>query len=234
MLLTFLRAVASGPGLPDEVQAYEEALARLRAGAGVTLEEVFIAGARAAEALLNPDPPGGATLLETLDAAGVGAAAARMPGFVLQRAETIMAAPDPEFFRVLARAHGDDADRRFFEAYRRTFSLPGQRAWARRLGAGERCTRYGRRTLVELYRQWSDHRRLHPDRYASQVAAFLQDIEAELLTGTCACGSRADVVRELRGFVDSFPDATVTGAVRARLRQLEGGGGNVRPACRAA
>lgn len=232
VLLVAVAAAASDPDLPDEVRAYGEALARLRAGAGATVEDVFGAGARAAQALLNPDPPGGATLLETLDLAGVQAASARMPGFVVQRDEVIRAAPDPEFFLALAGVYGGEADRRFFAAYRRTFARPGQRAWVKQLTVHEGCTRYGRLTLVEVYREWSELRRLHPDRYAGQVTTFLHEIEAELLLGTCACSSRADVVSELRAFVRSFPEATVTGAVRTRLSRLERGAGDIREACR--
>jgi hypothetical protein len=50
-------------------------------------------------------------------------------------------------------------------------------------------------------------------------------------SGTCACGDQGSVLKELREFVERFPQAPVTPRVRIRLETIHSGAGGIRYYC---
>jgi hypothetical protein len=131
----------------------------------------------------------------------------------------------------LARRHGGDADVQFFEAYRQTRGAGGRPTYVEPHTDYTGCTKYGSLRLVEAYRRWTDYRLRHADRYTAPVAAAIQDIEAQLAGGTCACGARASVLSELRAFVEAFPGDSIVPSLRERMGTIEAGTSGIRFVC---
>ena len=131
------------------------------------------------------------------------------------------ARPDRQFFVVLAQAHGNAADRQFFQTLHVT-SPPGE--WPIYLeGVSDfgACTRYGTGTLVDTYRRWTQFQRSFPDRYVRQAAGAIDGVAEELLRPVCACGEAASVTRELDEFMRAFPSVPLSGNIAVTARALK-------------
>jgi hypothetical protein len=219
--------------IPGPVFAYAHALARLRAENGRSSIESFYALGRAvADTLVvrREDDPRGNDWLETFDDSTLAKVASLMEGFALNRNEDFIDAhAEPAFFLALAQAKGDVADVDYFRALGATYSagLPSYVETTGMFG----CTRYGDSTLVRDYASWERFRARHPRRYAGWVREAADDAERELTVGDCSCGTREDLLRELRYFAKRFPSARVTPRVRARLEGIESGRMRVREHC---
>lgn len=209
---------------PAAVQDYLGELERVEAATAPQSLEPLLAKADAVqEALMQiPGGLGSEALIETYPEAEYGALQQRLRGLHLQRGMEIFVQPLPEFFFALAQAHGRAADVEFFRLYRaywgpRLFPIYME---PRALVIG--CVKYGEGLLIELYEDWSRYARWHPQDYQALVSQMLRDFEEVVSLGTCACGDRASVVRELRGFIRRFPGNPAIPAASKRWRELQG------------
>jgi len=209
---------------PAAVQTYLAELARVEAARTPVSLEPLLASADAVQgALMEIDggQPGGEALIETYSAAEFAALQQQLRGLHLQRGLEIFVQPQPEFLFRLAQQHGREADIAFFRLYRAYW---GQTLFPiymqpRALVIG--CVKYGDGLLTELYEDWARYARLHPDDYRPLVQQMLRDFEEVVSLGTCACGDRDSVIRELRGFIKRFPDNPAVPAASKRWRELK-------------
>lgn len=208
---------------PAEVAAYLAELARVEATKQPVSLEPLLARADAVQSALMEvsGGPGGEALIETLAEPEFQALRLRLRGLHLQRGMEIFVQPLPEFFLDLARRKGRDADRGYFTLYREYW---GEQLFpvymeprARVIG----CVKYGDGLVSRLYAGWSAYAAKHPQDYRASVQQQLRDFEELVSLGTCACGDRASVVRELRGFVERFPGNPAVPAASQRAKELE-------------
>lgn len=227
-VLLILLAVAALPARaavtePAEVAAYVAELARVETAKQPQSLEPLIARADAVQASLMEVSagPSGEALIETLSEPDFKALQQRLRGLHLQRGMEIFVQPQPEFFAALAARNGRAADRDYFALYREYWGpqlFPiYMEPRARVIG----CVKYGDGLISRLYAGWSDYARRHPQDYRTAVQQQLRDFEELVSLGTCACGDRAGVVRELRGFVERFPSNPAGPAAIQRAKELE-------------
>lgn len=211
------------------VHAYSQHLHALkRRNGAVTVERVFADALRIRELLAGrtPDEPSIEDISETdyLDLQR------RLPGILLNREEVILAEPDTGYFVELASKFGRPIDREFFLAYGTTIPDGVWPVYLEQQTDFGGCTVFSERKLTETYRKWLAFRQSHPNAYREGVKRFLDEVEEQVLS-TCACGDRDGVIRELRDFVETFPESPVTAAVTSRLHELEAGTSRVRFHC---
>lgn len=96
----------------------------------------------------------GATVLETLAEADFARLEHDLPGVLLSRDEVAFVKPDPDYFLARAAEHGDDADRRFFAAYKQTYPGGVWPLYVRQQTDYRGCTAFGGGRLVAAYRLW--------------------------------------------------------------------------------
>ena len=208
---------------PVEVVAYLAELARVEAAKQPVSLEPLIARADAVQAALMEvsGGPGGEALIETLSDADFKALQQRLRGLHLQRGMEIFVQPQPEFFAALAARHGRAADRDYFALYREYWGPQLFPVYMEPRARVIGCVKYGDGLISRLYAGWSDYARRHPQDYRAAVQQQLRDFEELVSLGTCACGDRSSVVRELRGFVERFPGNAAAPAAIQRAKELE-------------
>jgi hypothetical protein len=223
------RADASGARVPPVVDEYATALKRLLRSRGqapghAPVESLYASGMRAADVLLD--------VLVGLDEATYAKVEQKMRGFLVGREEMVGARPDVDFFASLARSRGDDVDTAFFHALRLTYETAGPfPVYVEQQTDYSSCTDFGSGRLAEAFAVWQAFITRHPHRYALWADEELRGIEDELTSGTCACGDRESVLKELREFVERFPLAPVTPRVRERLGTIRSGTDGIRYHC---
>ena len=208
------RALIASAGSDSSSGNIEEAFAALRGVARILLED--------------RNAP---SLLETMSDADYLHVQQELVGAFIFREESVFVLPDPDFFVDLAAAHGDDADRAFFGAYKATYPPGCWPVYDEQQTDYSGCTRFGSMALVDTYGSWADFRRRYPGRYASDAGQELEDVLEELTRSTCACGDLADVERELRAFVQRFPGSADRPAVQERLDAVLDGRVKIREHC---
>lgn len=215
----------------EAVQRYRAAIGAAESGASASaLETAFSAMAPLREALLGM-PSGGETVLESLSEEEFANLQQQLPGAVINRNEVIYVVPDPDYFRKLAAARGDAADKAFFDALKATYPEGSWPVYLQGQTDYSGCTRFGSTTLVGTYRAWSDFQRKHPGRYAVAAQAEAKQVLDELATSTCACGNAAGVQAELQRFVQEFPASPARVDVERRLNALRDGKSDIRMQC---
>lgn len=214
----------------EAVQRYRAAVGAAEAGAARSaLETAFAALARLREALLGVR--GGQTVLESLSEPQFEDLQRQLPGAMINREEVVFVAPDSDYFRRLAAAHGDAADKAFFDALKATYPEGAWPGYVERQTDYSGCTRFGSMSLVETYRAWSDFQRRYPGRYAGPAQAEAKAVLANLATSTCSCGDAAGVQAELQRFAQQFPNAPERAGVERRLKALRAGKSDIRMQC---
>jgi hypothetical protein len=214
----------------EAVQRYRAAIGAAEAGAsGSALETAFSALARLREALLGVR--GGQTVLESLSEQQFADLQRQLPGALVNRDEVVFVAPDPDYFRRLSAAHGDAADKAFFDALKATYPESAWPAYVERQTDYSGCTRFGSMSLVGTYRAWADFQRRYPGRYAVAAQAEAKAVLDDLATSTCSCGKAAGVQAELRRFVQEFPDSPARAGVEQRLKAVRAGKSDIRMQC---
>lgn len=210
---------------PAAAQTYLAELAKVEAATTpVSLEPLLLSADAVQDALMQiPGGLGSESVMETYSDAEFSALQQQLRGLHLQRGMEIFVQAQPEFFLNLAQAHGREADIAFFRLYRaywgkNLFPIYMQ---PRALVVG--CMKYGDGLFTELYEDWARYARLHPQDYRSSVQQMLRDFEEVVSLGTCACGDRDSVIRELRGFVKRFPSNPAAPAASKRWRELKAG-----------
>ena len=214
----------------EAVDAYRVGLAALEARkAGVTLEDVFDRARAASHALIeSADNP---SAFEGLTPDAFAQLQRDLRGLVVNREETLIVQPDADFFVSLAERVGTPTDRRFFSAYKSTYADSVWPMYIEQQTDYSGCTVFGSGKLVEAWRLWSEVERELPGRYHDYAHAEWLKVSHELATSTCACGDRSSVERELRQFLDAFPDAPDRSVIASRLRELKEGRSNIRLQC---
>ena len=221
--------------LPSAVSEYLTALTQVedRREFG-SVEPVFHRGLRAAESLLIPSRPDGVAPIELLDDETFEQLRVEMKGFELSRAERVTVAPVPDFFLELADREKDLPSIAFFKLLGATQAAPGRRRYHEPVTDSSVCTHYGPLILVRLFGKWRTFRTSHPEAYILDATRIFEEIERELIEGTCACGEKQSVLRELRAFLGTHPEHPIVPRVRERIRELEEGNSPFRFSCRPA
>ena len=160
----------------------------------------------------------------------------QMKGFIVVRGEhqATIVRPSVDYFRTLARKQGSKADRDFFAVYQRTEPdgngpFP---AYVQQQTDGVGCTRFDGKQLVDLYRGWLTFRTTYPDAYAAEAQGETDSLEAELVSGICACDDADKTAAGLQAFVDAFPDLPITPKIKGRIAQIRSGKSSFRFNCR--
>lgn len=218
--------------VPEEVNIYARELKIISndARAGVGVEGLLRLGEKAADALVQPPPPGETTVLERLNEEEFQVVVLKMKGFIVNRQETVFVEPDPAFFIALANRAGDQASVEFFEAYRKT-KPNGWPAYIEQQTDYSGCIRYGTLSLVDTYKVWDTYREKYPTRYPQEVTKFVRDIEDDLTEGTCACDDKEAVLREFAAFGRAFPRAKISVRLREKFDQIRQGKSDIREHC---
>lgn len=206
---------------PSALDTYLIELAKVeQATAPVSLEPLFAAAEQAQDALMFTED-GDRAWIERLTADEFAALKSELRGIKLSRGYDIYAQPDGVFFYTLARAHGRAEDQAFFGLYRRFWN---QQDIPRYLGMGKGttlCVRFGEGILPTLYTRWQAYAKTYPEAYAAFAQQTLKDLEEAVGLGVCACGDARSVTRELKGFLQRFPQTPVADQIRDRLQELK-------------
>ncbi len=220
--------------LPPAAQEYVDRLASLSPDRGpAAVESLFVLATRAADALTLPDESGGTNTVEVMDDSVAALAARLLPGIsILRSSERNGAVPDDSFFLDLSRRRGTRSDVEFFRVRVEAVDDAGWPAWVEQTWDYGGCTRFGSGRIVEEWAAWRSYANRFPGHYAAALAEAVESLQREFLEGDCVCGGREDLLRELRLFVQRFPDDELLPAVRARIAQVESGTAPVRENCR--
>jgi hypothetical protein len=220
-LLIVAQAASAQAPWPAAVTDYLTMLQRVeQTAAPVSLEPLFAAVEPVRDTLMQTQD-GDRAWMERLSDTDYAALQSALRGIKLSRGLDIYAQPDAGFFDALARAHGGDADRRFFRLYRAFWDRHDFPRYLAPTAGTTLCVRFGEGIIPALYVQWSAFARKNPHAYAEFTQQTLRDLEEAVGLGVCACGDANSVVRELKGFVRRFPQTTVADQVRARLQELK-------------
>jgi hypothetical protein len=210
------------------IHAYVQTLARVRGRApGASVEQLFAAAERLDVLTGSAER---STSIEYLAKPEFERLQKDLPGIMLQNEEAIRVQPLPEFFEAVAAEYGDAVDKQFAREYAATF-IDTQVFYLEMVTDVTGCTRYGMGLFAERYGAWTEFRAAHPRRYRSTADALIENLEEELLTDTCACGTRDEVVREYELFIKRFPSLPLTKRVGERLRAIENGSSDFRYGC---
>jgi hypothetical protein len=143
-----------------------------------------------------------------------------LPGFHVGTADALFVVPNSTFFLELAKQHGNEVDRRFFELLDETFHGGATRAYINPLSETTACYQLGSREFISLYRGWSRFKPRAPAAYLETVNEELQVLEQTLLQATCACGTREIVDAGFEDFLKAFPKSPIAPQVRERLEKI--------------
>jgi hypothetical protein len=226
---TLAIGIARSPAaeFPPDVDQYAAALSAVEHTRGrQSLEDLFELGIRSGPRL--------EAILESLSDADFKALRDKMQGFVIERGAVTTVHPSSEFFRNLARKKGTKVDRAFFDIYARTEpdSNGGLPAYIERRTDESGCTRFDGPLMTSLYRGWLGFRTGHPDDYATEAQGEIDSLTTELQAGTCACGSKEQVIAALEAFVKAFPDVPIAPELRGRIERVRRDSSHIRFNCR--
>jgi hypothetical protein len=226
-MLAIGAAAAHAQEFPPGVDQYAAALSEIEHTRGrQSLEDVFELGIR--------NGPRLEAILESLNDAEFKALRRKMRGFVVERGAVTTVHPSSEFFRKLARSKGTRVDREFFEIYARTEpdSNGGLPAYIERRTDESGCTRFDAPLMISLYRGWLSFRTSHSDDYATEAQGEIDSLATELQAGTCACGSKEQVLAALEAFVKAFPDVPMAPQLRERIERVKHDTSHIRFNCK--
>jgi hypothetical protein len=225
LAIGFARVLATE--IPPGVDEYAAAMSQIEHTRGrQSLEDVFELGIRSGPRL--------EAILDSLSDAEFKALRDKMQGFVIERGVVTTVHPSAEFFRTLARKKGTRIDREFFEIYARTEpdSNGGLPAYIERRTDESGCTRFDGPLMISLYRGWLSFRTSHPEDYATEAQGEIDSLTTELRAGTCACGSKEQVIAALQAFVNAFPDVPITPELRQRTERVRHDASHIRFNCK--
>ena len=214
------------------VTAYLGELNRVeRARSRASMERLFTLAMSVKHDLMTPQLDWKPLPLEELSEPEFAALQRRLRGMIVNRDETVFAAPDIPFFVDLGERKGGTEDRLFFRIYLRTYPGVAIPAYIRQQTDYSGCTDFESGKLTQLYGEWTAYSRMHPKRYASEVRDELDQIEDTLLHSTCACGPQRSVAAELRHFLNRHPESPLAPRVRDRLNRVVRGTSKIRFNC---
>jgi hypothetical protein len=226
--LVIASTVATAQELPDDAESYASALNKIATTKGRTSLESLFGLALNACIKLNDIVP-------NLNDSQLDALGKKLPGLMLKRDRTPLAHPSAKFFADLARRKGRPQDRAFFDLYARTEpdATPGIAAYVRHSSPDSRCTSYDGKLMADLYGAWLAFRTKYHDDYSSEAQGEIDNLDAELLSGICACGGADETAAGLQKFVDELPDVPIAPKIRDRIALIRSGHSDFRFNCKA-
>jgi hypothetical protein len=213
------------------VEAYRSAIRSVESGRSARgIESALSTLTSMREALMQVR--NGRTVLESLPDEEFGRLRRELPGAIINREEVVIVEPDPDYFKTLAGARGDEADRAFWSALKATHPESVWPIYVEQQTDYSGCTRFGSLSLVETYRAWFDFQRRFRGRYAAGAKRELDAVTEDLTESTCACGDWASVDQELQRFLRDFPTSSARAKIDQRLQALRAGRSDIRINCR--
>lgn len=210
------------PAVARAVTHYADVLSRVTAAnRRQELEQLFAASRALKAALLRRVDDN--VIIEQLSVEQFDYLLAHTRGVIIGREEVLIVEPDASFFLTLARMYGTRADVDFAEAYAATYLDTAWPSYLWQETDVTACTAFGAGELVARYAQWLSFREIHPRAYQSEVLHELSEIESQVATSNCACGSRADVLAELGEFAAAFPAVASRLGVNERVAAIHAG-----------
>ncbi len=214
----------AGSAVPEGVARYARDMELLtKSPRPVSFESILEEGRSVADALVRGD-------LERFDDATYEKVRTMMVGFIVEREEVIVAAPDADFFLKLAREKGTDVDRAFFEALKKTYPDGYWPAYSLRQTDYSGCTMFEGKELPDVYGAWVGFQKAHPDHYRAAAQKELTKVEEEL-GSTCACSGEDGVRKGLEHFLNAYPASPIAASVAARLQAIKNHTSNIRFNC---
>lgn len=191
---------------------YSRALRNLENGkTKQSVESIYRKGARLSDKLDE---------LEALSDADYALFEKKMKGFLVNRSETVFIKPSAKFFGNLAKRRGTKADIAFFNFLGELKPDSVWSAYIEQQTDFSGCTIYGRGILTGMYRNAKQFKRKYPSVYTEDIDKVITDIKETFTNDTCACGERADVIKEFRLFINAFPKDEIAPVVRKRLAEV--------------
>jgi hypothetical protein len=218
-----LPAAAQAPAPSSAEQDYLAELARIEAATTPQSLEPLLEKAEAVQSALMEIPAGlgSEAVIERYSEAEFAALQQRLRGIHLQRGVEIYVQPLPGFFSALAAAHGRPADQGYFALYQAYWGEQLFPVYMEPRAMVVGCVKYGDGLLNRLYDDWQRYAKTYPEAYRVNVQQMLKDFEEVFSLGTCACGDRDSVVRELRQFSREHPHSPAAPAASQRWRELK-------------
>jgi hypothetical protein len=206
------------------IENYRAAISAAEAARPGALERAY-AALREVSDTVQPD-------LERLTPDAYALVTRQLRGAIVNRTGTVFIQADTAFYAQLAGTRGDAADKGFFTALRATYPNSVWPIYVQQMTEHSGCTRFGSLSLVESYATWTQFTRRFPARYREAANDEIEALHELLTDGTCACGTVADVQRELMTFNTRFTMSPIRGEIDARLGDIRRGQSGVRESCR--
>ena len=207
-----------------EVLKYREHVDRIERSAGKSSLQALIQEGTAIADRLRP-------VIEDLSETDYEVVVKNMKGFLVNREEVIVIEPDTVYFAALAKKHGIEIDSLYFQFLREVrpegfwpvYLLPQTDFGG--------CIRYGEGHLANLYSKGKSLLPKMTGYYARETTKILRELSNKLTSGTCACGDRQSVIRELTLFLELNKGSEIAGKVKNRLEDIQKQGSSMRYHC---
>jgi hypothetical protein len=219
----------SSPAVPENIRQYAVDIQTIINSSNVaSLEKVFEKGLLAAKILTD----GGnlPSILERADETTLQEIQRLMVGFWVNREEVIVVEPKPDFFVKLAHEKGSATDKTFFDTLNKTYPQGWFPSYIKQLTDFGGCSVFDGKTLSKIYGEWIDFKRNYPERYEAKTATELKQIES-VLTTNCVCGDEDGYQRELKFFMETYPDSSVASSANDLLKAVNDHTSTVRFHC---
>lgn len=224
LLLSLLLALpAHAAELPPAATDYLAELARVESAPVPQSLETLLRKAEAVQSALMTIEGGAGSdsVLERYEDREFAELQRQLRGLHLQRGLEVFVQPLPDFFLDLATRKGRPADQAFFRLYRDYWGTQLFPVYMEPRATIMGCVKYGDGLLNRLHRDWAGFHTRFPTDYAAEATQMVRDFEEIFELGTCACGDRDSVIRELREFTRSQPHNPATPAATRRWQELD-------------
>lgn len=155
----------------------------------------------------------------------------QLDGLVISTEEALFAKPDPRFFVEIGDTKGRRVDRAFFRLLARTRPDGAWPVYLEQQTDVTGCTRFENPALLSIYKGWLGFQEKFPAAYNAEVDKELREMESQLLTSSCACGSKASVIHGLEKISNAIPKASITLGIKKRLQAIRAGTATFRFSC---
>jgi hypothetical protein len=223
--LGFGITVSYAAGLPmPELDAYQKAISEFPNSKDKTsLEPLFRKGTALADQLVKK--------LEDLSEQDYELLQKKMPGFAVNREETVFILPESDFFLALAEKKGLEADIAFFKFLKQYKPDSVWPVYINQQTDYSGCTIYGDGKLTGLYKEAINLKVKHNNAYVQDINQFIGALERELLEEVCACDDADSVKKEFELFLKEFPNSAISPKVQSRLSEVKQGKSRFRFNC---
>ena len=207
-------ALADSSSLLKEVRQYGEKIDRIEKSAGkVSLQEIVQEGTSMADKL-RP-------VIEELSESDYDFVLKNMKGFAIGRQEAVFIEPDTVFFSSLAKKVGIEDDRLYFHFLNEVMPDGSWPVYVEQQTDVGGCTKYGEGYLSNLYKKGNALLPKVTGYYSKGVKRIVRHLSDKLVSGTCACGDRQSVIKELRLFLELNKESDIVAKVKKRLEVVQ-------------